>query len=405
MLTPVPTAVPPSSSSPSRGSAECSRSIPRRTCVPYPWNSWPSVTGVASIRCVRPALTTLSNSVPLASSVDIRWASAGMRSCTTASVAATWIDDGNTSLDDWDALTSSFGCTVRPSSQREASVAMTSLAFMFDDVPEPVWNVSMGKWSRCRPSTISRAASTMAPATSSSITPNSALTAAAAALMRANARMWAGSRPRPDTGKFSTARWVWARQSASAGTRTSPIVSRSILNGSAVSVTRSILPRGCDRRRRYTPPPPATPRRPRPAGGRPWCGPDRRRAGTGWRPRRSSRAPRRRPRTVAAAAVRPAPGVPLPDQGVPGDVPQHHQKHQSTEQVQRGLRGRARDLEGVEGEMARPARERRRRGDEPPVRVARQRAVRAQRQPRRRQVSGDHRGGEPQQPGDGQCHR
>ena len=66
-----------------------------------------------------------------------------MRSRLTASVAARWIDDGNTSLDDWDALTWSFGCTGRPLA-RAARLAMTSFAFMFDDVPDPVWNVSIG---------------------------------------------------------------------------------------------------------------------------------------------------------------------------------------------------------------------------------------------------------------------
>jgi hypothetical protein len=34
-------------------------------------------------------------------------------------------------------LTSSFGCTLLPS-RAEARVAMTSLAFMFVEVPEPV---------------------------------------------------------------------------------------------------------------------------------------------------------------------------------------------------------------------------------------------------------------------------
>ena len=78
--------------------------------------------------------------------MDARWSSAGIRSWLTASVAARWIDDGNTSLDDCDALTWSFGCTGRPS-RRAASVAMTSLAFMFDEVPEPVWKTSIGNWS------------------------------------------------------------------------------------------------------------------------------------------------------------------------------------------------------------------------------------------------------------------
>ncbi len=53
-------------------------------------------------------------------------------------VAATWIADGNMSLDDWDAFTWSLGWT-EPPRRSEASVARTSFMFMLDDVPEPVW--------------------------------------------------------------------------------------------------------------------------------------------------------------------------------------------------------------------------------------------------------------------------
>ena len=68
----------------------------------------------------------------------------GIRLRTTDSVAATWIEVGKTSLDDWDALTWSFGCTLPPSNSA-ASVAITSLAFMLELVPDPVWNTSSGK--------------------------------------------------------------------------------------------------------------------------------------------------------------------------------------------------------------------------------------------------------------------
>ena len=81
------------------------------------------------------------------------------------SVTARWMADGNTSLDDCEALTWSFGCTAPGSpSFSLASVAMTSLAFMFDDVPEPVWKTSIGNSSSHRPSATSSAASTMAAA-------------------------------------------------------------------------------------------------------------------------------------------------------------------------------------------------------------------------------------------------
>ena len=52
---------------------------------------------------------------------------------------------GKVSLDDCDMLTSSLGCTVTP--LRAQIDAITSLAFMFELVPEPVWNTSIGKCS------------------------------------------------------------------------------------------------------------------------------------------------------------------------------------------------------------------------------------------------------------------
>ena len=45
-----------------------------------------------------------------------------------------WIDEGYTSLEDWEALTWSLGCTERPS-RSDAREAMTSLTFMLLDVP------------------------------------------------------------------------------------------------------------------------------------------------------------------------------------------------------------------------------------------------------------------------------
>ena len=54
--------------------------------------------------------------------------------------------DGNTSLDDCDAFTSSFGWTGRPS-RSVARLAITSFMFMFVEVPDPVWKTSTGNWS------------------------------------------------------------------------------------------------------------------------------------------------------------------------------------------------------------------------------------------------------------------
>ena len=76
-------------------------------------------------------------------------------------------------------MTSSFGWTSAP-----ARVAMTSLAFMFDEVPEPVWKTSIGNWSSSSPRATRSAAAAMRSALSGSSSPSSALTRAAAALMR-----------------------------------------------------------------------------------------------------------------------------------------------------------------------------------------------------------------------------
>ncbi|COZ90779.1 Uncharacterised protein [Mycobacterium tuberculosis] len=45
----------------------------------YPLNSWPSVTGTASIRCVRPDFTTVCQSRALAANASCSCCSAGMR--------------------------------------------------------------------------------------------------------------------------------------------------------------------------------------------------------------------------------------------------------------------------------------------------------------------------------------
>lgn len=155
----------------------------------YPANSWPSITGVASMRWVRPDFTTSANSLALASRDAARVSRPGMRTVVAASSAATWIEEGKTSLLDWEALTWSLGCTWRPRA-RLARVAMTSLVFMFEEVPEPVWNTSIGKWSSNSPEITRSAAPMMAAATSSSSTPSSLLARAAAFLICARAAMW-----------------------------------------------------------------------------------------------------------------------------------------------------------------------------------------------------------------------
>ena len=82
--------------------------------------------------------------------------SAGSRLRVTVSAAATFIAVGNTSFDDWPRLTSSFGCTSRPSPRgpprsSEARLASTSLTFMLVCVPEPVCQTASGNSPACSP--------------------------------------------------------------------------------------------------------------------------------------------------------------------------------------------------------------------------------------------------------------
>ena len=97
-------------------------------------------------------------------------------------------------------FTWSFGCAPSP-----ASVAITSLAFMFDEVPDPVWKTSIGNWSSWRPAAISSAAAAIRCARSESSSPSSALARAAAPLIRPSQRTTATGTRSPETGKFATA--------------------------------------------------------------------------------------------------------------------------------------------------------------------------------------------------------
>jgi hypothetical protein len=85
--------------------------------------------------------------------------------------AAMCIAVGKVSLEDWPMLQWSLGCTgslepISPPSISIARLAMTSLAFMFDCVPEPVCQTTSGKLSSSLPSITSLAASMMASASS-----------------------------------------------------------------------------------------------------------------------------------------------------------------------------------------------------------------------------------------------
>ena len=60
--------------------------------------------------------------------------------------------------------------------------------FILDEVPDPVWNTSIGNWASHWPSATSRAASAMASATSLLMAPSWAFSSAAARLSNARAR-------------------------------------------------------------------------------------------------------------------------------------------------------------------------------------------------------------------------
>src|SRR5262245_16987979 len=109
-------------------------------------------------------------------------------------------------------LTSSLTCTSSP-----ASAAITSFAFMFELVPEPVWKTSIGNWSSSSPSATRSAAAAMRAALSSSRRPSSPFTRAAAALIRPSQRATGTGIGSPETGKLATALRVSPPQSSVVG--------------------------------------------------------------------------------------------------------------------------------------------------------------------------------------------
>src|SRR3954447_11203262 len=127
-------------------------------------------------------------------------------------------------------LTSSFACTSSP-----ASVARTSFAFIFDEVPEPVWKTSIGNWSSSSPAAMRSAAAAIPSALSASSSPRSALARAAAALIRPSQRATSPGIGSPETGKLPTAFVVSPPQSSR---RVSVLLMPSSLDGSLGGRTR-----------------------------------------------------------------------------------------------------------------------------------------------------------------------
>jgi hypothetical protein len=93
-----------------------------------------------------------------------------------------------------------------------ARFEITSLAFIFDWVPEPVCQTTSGKWSSSFPSITSWAAATMAAPIWGSSRPSSMFASAAARLTTPRARTTGlGCFSQPIL-KFPMERWVWAPQ-------------------------------------------------------------------------------------------------------------------------------------------------------------------------------------------------
>src|SRR6185295_13689351 len=165
--------------------------------------------GVASCRWVRPILTIAAKLSAFAASVDCSASSAGSRSRATVSAEATFIAVGNTSLDDWPRLTSSFGCTSlasprSPPKSSDARLASTSLTFMLVCVPDPVCQTASGNSPACAP------------------------TRAALRLTISIARISAAGIFSVEMRKCSSERCVCAPHNRSAGTSIGPNVSRSV---------------------------------------------------------------------------------------------------------------------------------------------------------------------------------
>ena len=98
-LRPVPTAVPPMASSRKGSSAPVIWPVELAISAAQPPTSWPSVSGVASCRWVRPILTMSAKASAFSSRVRCRSASAGSSRSSRAETAATCMAVGKTSLE------------------------------------------------------------------------------------------------------------------------------------------------------------------------------------------------------------------------------------------------------------------------------------------------------------------
>mmetsp|Transcript_29135 Transcript_29135/g.76318 ORF Transcript_29135/g.76318 Transcript_29135/m.76318 type:complete len:218 (+) Transcript_29135:961-1614(+) len=159
----------------------------------------------------------------------------GSRRRWISSTAAMCMAVGKLSLLLWPMLTWSLGCTglMVPSSAPSSWLArfeITSLTFMFDWVPEPVWKVTSGKWESWTPVATSSAAFIIASPISLDNLPASMLYLAQHFFSFPKARITgsgilSGASP---IGKFCRLRCVCAPHRRSAGTSMGPKLSFSL---------------------------------------------------------------------------------------------------------------------------------------------------------------------------------
>jgi hypothetical protein len=159
------------------------------SCADHAPNSCAKVSGIASIKCVRPVLTILPSAFARLSMVLRRWRApaAGLCLAPARHHPHRGRDDVIAALAQVDVVVGMdrqlARCAARP------AWAMTSLAFMLLEVPEPVWYTSTGNCASCAPPAMAVAASTIASACARASNPRCPLTSAAAALVKASARM------------------------------------------------------------------------------------------------------------------------------------------------------------------------------------------------------------------------
>ena len=153
-----------------------------------------------------------------------RWLKAGTREPAISDVAATWMADGNTSLEDWDAFTWSLGWTAPAQAFR-------------GQCGQDLVHVHVGRGSR--PGLEDVEGELGVPAALRHLEgglgdgggdigrdhPEGGVFQRGGPFTRARPGYSDRSMPWPETGKFSTARWVCACHLARAGTLTSPMES------------------------------------------------------------------------------------------------------------------------------------------------------------------------------------